>query len=108
MSNFRPTDRQTGFLMPPSVDAWLPARHPARFVVATRTTGWRIRIGQHGVRQMQRCKSLSQAQGFLSAHAFIYGHFRPRRHRMTAANYRISCATAFRVWREETCARMAA
>jgi transposase len=33
MSNFRPTDRQTGFLMPPSVDEWLPARHLARFVV---------------------------------------------------------------------------
>jgi transposase len=33
MSNFRPTDRQTGFLMPPSVDEWLPPRHLARFVV---------------------------------------------------------------------------
>jgi putative transposase len=59
-------------------------------------------------RQMQRFKSSPQAQGFLSAHSFIYGHFRPRRHRMTATDYRISRATAFRVWREETCARMAA
>ena len=33
MSNFRPTDRQTGFLMLPSVDEWLPARHLARVVV---------------------------------------------------------------------------
>src|SRR5208282_2667710 len=33
MSNFRPTDRQTGFLMPPLVDEWLPQRHLARFVV---------------------------------------------------------------------------
>jgi transposase len=33
MSNFRPPDRQTGFLMPPSVDEWLPQRHWARFVV---------------------------------------------------------------------------
>ena len=33
MSNFRPTDRKTDFLMPPSVDEWLPARHLARFVV---------------------------------------------------------------------------
>ncbi len=33
MSNFRPTDRNTDFLMPPSVDEWLPARHLARFVV---------------------------------------------------------------------------
>ena len=33
MTNFRPTDRLTGFLMPPSVDEWLPERHLARFVV---------------------------------------------------------------------------
>src|SRR5580698_8688763 len=33
ISNFRPTDRETGFLMPPSVDEWLPERHLARFVV---------------------------------------------------------------------------
>ena len=33
MSNFRRTDRQTGFLMPPSLDEWLPQRHLARFVV---------------------------------------------------------------------------
>ena len=33
MSNFRPTDRLTGFLMPPSVEEWLPQRHLARFVV---------------------------------------------------------------------------
>jgi transposase len=31
--NFRPTDRLTGFLMPPSVEEWLPQRHLARFVV---------------------------------------------------------------------------
>jgi transposase len=33
MSNFRPIDRQTGFLLPPSVDEWLPEKHLARFVV---------------------------------------------------------------------------
>ena len=33
MSNFRPINRDTGFLMPPSVDEWLPERHLARFVV---------------------------------------------------------------------------
>ncbi len=33
MSNFRLIDRETGFLMPPSVDEWLPQRHLARFVV---------------------------------------------------------------------------
>src|SRR5947209_714120 len=33
MKNFRPVDRDTGFLMPPSVDEWLPEQHLARFVV---------------------------------------------------------------------------
>src|SRR6516225_3493112 len=33
MSNFREVDRQTGFLLPPSVDEWLPGQHLARFVV---------------------------------------------------------------------------
>ena len=33
MSNFRSVDRDTGFLMPPSVDEWLPERHLARFMV---------------------------------------------------------------------------
>src|SRR4051812_21867488 len=33
MKNFRPVDRDTGFLMPPSVDEWLPEKHLARFVV---------------------------------------------------------------------------
>ena len=51
---------------------------------------------------MQRFKSAKQAQRFLSSHAMIYGHFRPRRHLMTAARYRRARAEAFRVWREET------
>lgn len=33
MSNFRPINRDTGFLLPPPVDEWLPQRHLARFVV---------------------------------------------------------------------------
>src|ERR1700739_1394111 len=33
MSNLRALDRDTGFLLPPSVDEWLPERHLARFVV---------------------------------------------------------------------------
>jgi len=33
MSNFRQVDRATGFLLPPSLDDWLPERHLARFVV---------------------------------------------------------------------------
>jgi transposase len=33
MSNFRPVDRATPFLLPPSVEDWLPKDHLARFVV---------------------------------------------------------------------------
>ena len=33
MANFRPTDRLTSFLLPPSIDEWLPERHLARFIV---------------------------------------------------------------------------
>jgi putative transposase len=56
-------------------------------------------------RQMQRFKSPGQAQRFLSAHGIIYGHFRSRRHLMAAGDYRRSRAKAFRIWRQETCAR---
>ncbi len=59
-------------------------------------------------RQMQRFKSPVQAQRFLSAHAMIYGHFRPRRHLMTAAQHRRARAKAFRIWREETCVQITA
>jgi transposase len=33
MDNFRSIDRQTGYLLPPSVDEWLPEKHLARFIV---------------------------------------------------------------------------
>src|SRR4030088_3051492 len=33
MSNFRTIERLTDFLLPPSVDEWLPEKHLARFVV---------------------------------------------------------------------------
>jgi putative transposase len=59
-------------------------------------------------RQMQRFKSPEQAQRFLSTHAMIYGHFRPRRHLMSAARYRRARTKAFRIWRQETCAQIAA
>nr|WP_281394594.1 DDE-type integrase/transposase/recombinase [Roseomonas pecuniae] len=58
-------------------------------------------------RQMQRFKSPQQAQRFLSAHAMIYGHFRPRRHLMMAHGYRRARDNAFRVWKRETCVQVA-
>jgi hypothetical protein len=54
-------------------------------------------------RQMQRFKSRDQAQDFLSAHAIIYGHFRPPRHCLSAVRYRCARTKAFRVWQQETC-----
>jgi putative transposase len=46
---------------------------------------------------MQWFKSAGQAQRFFSAHSMIYGHFRPRRHLMTAIDYRRVRAKAFRI-----------
>jgi putative transposase len=57
---------------------------------------------------MQRFKSPGQAQRFLSFHAMIYGHFRPRRHLMTAIECRCARAQAFRIWRQEMCVQIAA
>ena len=55
--------------------------------------------------QMQRFKSLDQAQHFLSAHAFIHEDFHPRRHLMAATAYRSFRTRTFNVWRLETCVR---
>jgi putative transposase len=57
---------------------------------------------------MQRFKSAEQAQRFLSSHAMIYDHFHPRRHLMTAAQYRRARAKAFQIWQKETCVWIAA
>jgi hypothetical protein len=43
---------------------------------------------------MQRFKSPAQAQEFLFAHGFIYGHFRPRRYLMSSRSYRQTRAWA--------------
>jgi putative transposase len=59
-------------------------------------------------RQMQRFKSSRQAQDFLSAHSFIYGHFHSRRHRLAADTYRAARSDAFNVWHQETCTQKAA
>ena len=58
-------------------------------------------------RQMQRFKSPEQAQHFLSADAFIHGHFHPRRHLLAADAYRAIRSVTFDVWHNETCTRHA-
>ena len=49
-------------------------------------------------RRMRRFKSFWQAQRFLSVHATVHSHFRPRRHRLTAARYRAVRRQRFRMW----------
>jgi putative transposase len=56
-------------------------------------------------RQMQRFKSPEQAQDFLSAHAFIHGHFHPRRHLLNANSHREIRTQAVTIWQQETCAQ---
>ena len=53
-------------------------------------------------RQMQRFKSIRQAQCFLSTHSRIHSHFQLRHHLISAADYRSLRETAFRVWSDVT------
>ncbi len=53
-------------------------------------------------RRMRRCKSAGQAQRFLAAYGPIVGHFRPRRHRLTAASYHQTRDERFATWRAIT------
>ena len=53
-------------------------------------------------RAMKRFKSLRHAQRFLSAFAGICAHFRPRRHLLSATQWRTGMADRFAVWREVT------
>ncbi len=51
-------------------------------------------------RRMQRFKSPAQAQRFLSAFSRTFNLFRPRRHLLSAADYRTTMKERFEVWRE--------
>ena len=53
-------------------------------------------------RAMKRFKSIRHAQRFLSAFSGISPHFRPRRHLLSAAEYRLVMADRFAVWNEIT------
>jgi putative transposase len=57
---------------------------------------------------MRRFKSAGHAQRFLSAHGPILSHFRPRRHRLRARNYRQEMAYRRHIWREITATETAA
>jgi hypothetical protein len=49
---------------------------------------------------MKKFRSPGGAQRFLSAFSGISPHFRPRRHRLTAAGYRREMDTRFATWNE--------
>ena len=53
-------------------------------------------------RAMKRFKSARHAQRFLSAFSGISPHFRPRRHRLSATDWRHEMAERFAVWTEIT------
>jgi putative transposase len=59
-------------------------------------------------RTMRRFKSAGHAQRFLSAHGPILAHFRPRRHRLGARDYRQEMVHRRRIWREITALKTAA
>jgi putative transposase len=51
---------------------------------------------------MKRFRTPGAAQRFLSAFSGISPHFRPRRHLLSAADYRRVMADRFAVWNEIT------
>ena len=51
---------------------------------------------------MQPFKSAEQAQRFLEPFSTVCNHFRPRRHRLTAAAYRRLMDEQRQTWREVT------
>jgi putative transposase len=59
-------------------------------------------------RRMQGFKSPGQAQRFLSAYGPIAQHFRPRRHRLSAPEYRHEMRKRYQVWGEITGVELAA
>ncbi len=54
--------------------------------------------------RMRRFKSAGHAQRFVEVHGIIASHFRPRRHLLSAADYRNLRSKRFRIWNEVTAA----
>jgi putative transposase len=53
-------------------------------------------------RRMRRFKSARHAQRFVEVHGIIASHFRPRRHLLSATDYRQLRSKRFRAWNEVT------
>jgi putative transposase len=59
-------------------------------------------------KKMRRFTSAKQAQRFLSAFGPIAGHFQPRRHRLSAREYRAILQSKFLEWNEITAGKLSA
>ncbi|MFL5662067.1 MAG: IS6 family transposase [Ktedonobacteraceae bacterium] len=59
-------------------------------------------------KKMRRFKSTKQAQRFLSAFGPVAGHFQPRRHRLSAGEYRTILQDRFQQWNEVTGVKLVA
>jgi putative transposase len=59
-------------------------------------------------KKMRRFKSAKQTQRFLSAFGPISGHFQPRKHRLSAGEYRAILQARFQIWNEVTKTKTAA
>jgi putative transposase len=58
-------------------------------------------------KKMRRFKSAKQAQRFLSAFSLISQHFQPRRHHLSAEEYRATLQGRFQQWNEITAVKLA-
>jgi putative transposase len=59
-------------------------------------------------KKMRRFKSAKQAQRFLSAFGPLSQHFQPRRHRLSAKEYRTILQGRFLEWKEVTAGKLIA
>jgi putative transposase len=59
-------------------------------------------------KKMRRIKSARQAQRFLSAFGPLSQHFQPRRHRLSAKEYRTILQGRFLEWKERTAGKLIA
>jgi putative transposase len=53
-------------------------------------------------RRMRRFKSARHAQRFVEVHGIVASHFRPRRHLLSATDYRRLRSKRFRIWNDVT------
>jgi len=92
---------------------WVVITDQLKREVLPRVEHWQHRYGNHRAenshrptcqreRRMQGSKSPGLAQCFLATYGPIAHHFRPRRHRFPAPEYRQETGNRFQTWQELT------